>query len=339
MTPRSARPCRTYDARRSNASVSRRTRSPLRAPILFACWNRARRDGQTQQFRCAGCGFDEARIRWRVGGWLIVRCLRCRLLRTWPVPTPEELDRLYNEANYHDVRTDRGRAEWAARAAQIVDVLPQGPRTVLDFGAGEGHLVRALRDSGIVAHGVEPSAAARRAAFRHQDIELYATLEDVSVGEFTTITLLHVLEHVTDPVGTLRALRSALKTNGHMFIEVPHAGSADMWHAPTRRRILDPPAHLHHFTPATLRPLVEQAGLSVVATRLFNASPVEAALALRQRRQRAGQGAAQRAAASSRAHPRELAAAGDSSCAESLLAVTRAAFPGRKFQLIVRAGV
>ncbi len=264
-----------------------------------------------------------------------MRCGRCGLLRTWPVPSADVLTRLYEDASYHEVRTDGSPKQWAARATQIIDALPRPPDAVLDFGAGEGHLVRAFRDAGIAAAGVEPSAGAREAAIRHQDIELLVDLDHVAASRFTTITLLHVLEHVEDPVGTLRTLRRALEPDGHMFIEVPHAGSADMIHAQTRRAILDPPAHLHHFTPATLRPLVERAGLSVVATFLFNARPIEAALAWRNQRR------------SDRNHGRPTLAAGRAplgaydaghrtSHAEQLLALTRAALPGRKFQLVVR---
>ena len=119
---------------------------------------------------------------------------------------------------------------------------------MLDFGAGEGHLVRAFRDAGMTAVGVEPSSTARAASSRYQDVELLAGLDDVPPARFTTITLLHVLEHLGDPVETLRALRRTLTMDGHLFIEVPHAGSADMYSSRRRARDARPssgPAPLH----------------------------------------------------------------------------------------------
>lgn len=215
-------------------------------------------------------------------------------------------------------------------------MLPQSPESVLDFGAGEGDLVRALRDAGISAHGIEPSQTARATALRSQGVELFARLDNLPSSQFSAVTLLHSLEHVVDPIATLTNLRAALKAGGHMFIEVPHAGSADMWIPKSKRTILDLPLHLHHFTPDTLGTLLRRAGFSIIATQLFNSHPVEAALACRHRRRGATDETANTA-------PR-TAASPDGSAAvdtrpgvpERLLTRLRTFLPGPKFQLLVR---
>jgi hypothetical protein len=63
-----------------------------------------------------------------------------------------------------------------------------------------------------------------------------------------------------------------------VFVEVPNAGSVDMWWPPRRRTILDLPVHLYHFVPATLARVSERAGLRIAEVRLFNPGILEWAL-------------------------------------------------------------
>jgi hypothetical protein len=83
-------------------------------------------------------------------------------------------------------------------------------------------------------------------------------------------------------------LRAAMEPGGMMFIEVPHAGSVDMWWPRRRREILDLPVHLYHFVPATLIRVVERAGFRVAELRLSNPDILERALETRARRRNAG---------------------------------------------------
>ena len=260
-----------------------------------------------------------------------MRCRDCGLLRTWPAPDADLLRRFYDDPSYFATRTVGAREAWAQRARQILGVLPAAPASVLDFGAGEGHLVRALRDMGVHAEGVEPSPAARANARRDQDVALCADIGDLGGERFEGAVLLHSLEHVDDPLQTLTALRGVLAPGAAMYIEVPHAGSADMWLPRSRQAILDLPAHLHHFTPRTLSQLVEAAGLRVVAVQLFNARPVELAMAWRERRREA---AAPPAAADAHtaAPPAVALEHGERGPAARL----RSRLPGWKFWLVAR---
>jgi 2-polyprenyl-3-methyl-5-hydroxy-6-metoxy-1,4-benzoquinol methylase len=175
------------------------------------------------------------------------------------------------------------RVAWSHRARAILDTLGSSPRSVLDFGAGEGHLVNALSEMGLVAEGIETSLSGRVAARRMYGLELHAEVPADSCGRFQLVTLIHSLEHVADPVRALTRLRAAVEPGGMVFIEVPHAGSVDMWWPRRRREILDLPVHLYHFVPATLVRVVERAGLHVVDLRLSNPDILEWALEKRAR--------------------------------------------------------
>jgi SAM-dependent methyltransferase len=300
------------------------------APILADVPDRLRRALLPADFRCAGCGGGRGRLWTRARGWSVVRCRDCGLLRTWPPPDAAVLRRAYEDPSYFATRTDDARGAWAQRAGQVLAALggPAGP--VLDFGAGEGQLVRALRDAGVDADGVEPSPAARANALRELDVELRADLAELPARRFGAATLLHSLEHVDDPAATLARLRGVLAPGAAIYVEVPHAGSADMWLPRSRQMILDLPVHLHHFTPRTLAPLVERAGFDVVTTQLFNARPVELALALRERLR------ASEPAPAERAEPADASATAGDGGDRPALARLRRALPGWKFWLVAR---
>src|SRR5205814_1352458 len=97
---------------------------------------------------------------------------------------------------------------------------------------------------------------------------------DVTVGDpaeitlppasFDVVTAFHVVEHLPDPATALRNMLAWLAPGGLLIVEVPNVGG---WGGATFGRFwsgLDFPRHLIHFTPATMRALVERCGGVVV---------------------------------------------------------------------------
>lgn len=301
---------------------------------------------------CPLCGDAPAR-RWRRhAGRAIAACATCGLRITWPRPTEEELERFYARPDYyarHAMVSDE-HAAWDERLAALVARVPGRVARVLDFGAGEGHAVAALRRLGYAAEGIEPSATGRAGARRRYGFELWSALESPASGcppSFDLVIALHSLEHVVDPLATLRDLTNQVCPGGHVALEVPHADSADLWFPRERERILSLPAHLYHFTPQTLTRVVERAGLVVVEIVLSNPLLLERAFAWR---------AARHAATSSRArlvaplapehgHPSDTPAPVEAPTptyglralwARRVLPALRQRWPGYKFQLLAR---
>jgi SAM-dependent methyltransferase len=292
-----------------------------------------------KDFLCAACGGVEGHISRAQDGWQVVRCTSCGLLATWPSPDHTTLDEIYESDDYFDSRsmTEAALDPWLGRMQEILAALPPVTGPILDFGAGPGHLVNAARHLSVPMEGIERSQRARHLARKLYGIELRPNLP--RPGELTAgaVTALHVVEHVRDPVADLRRLRSLVAPGGVVFIEVPHAGTVDMRSPSRRRKILDLPAHLHHFTPESLNEVVTRAGWNVLEVRLFNSSFVEAVLALRSgraHREVEPSGAAHageaRPAAISGSHARVLWS--------RMLERGRTAFPGPKFQLIADRG-
>lgn len=148
--------------------------------------------------------------------------------------------------------------------------FPKGPPRLLDLGCGNGHFLVEMRACGWEVYGSEPDVRAVEACRKvGLQVQLGMLAEDTfSPGFFAAITLNHVIEHLHDPLATLRLCFKFLQPGGTLWIATPnlkalgHTRFGRNWFA------LDPPRHLILFTPASLRGALEQAGLEV-APRLL----------------------------------------------------------------------
>jgi SAM-dependent methyltransferase len=145
------------------------------------------------------------------------------------------------------------------------------PGRLLDVGSGKGAFLAAARDAGWDVLGVEsaPDAAEAARANFGVDVIVGDFLAMRPLGTFDVVTMWHVLEHVTDPMGALERAAVSLKPGGRLVVSVPnskslqaHIGGEDWFH-------LDLPRHLFHFTPRSLTTLVERAGFRVATIGYF----------------------------------------------------------------------
>jgi len=221
------------------------------------------------------------------GTFSILECRRCGHGVTDPVPS--DLSAWYPVSYQQHTAGDglttrvvmssaravvlRPRAAWPLERL-VPDAAFGGPlgagARVLDVGAGNGSIVRALREAGVDAEGVEPSASAVEAARRAGcTAVIEGTIDDVadSHGPFDVIRIHHVLEHVPDPIATLRVARSLLTPSGRVVIIVPNFGGGGRRAFGRAWDGLELPRHLHHFTSRSLGVAATRAGLAPGDTR------------------------------------------------------------------------
>jgi SAM-dependent methyltransferase len=96
------------------------------------------------------------------------------------------------------------------------------------------------------------------------DVEQKALEElDEPPGSADAVVLLDVLEHVVDPVAALRRLRPILDEEGLLVVAtIDIAGLHARLRGERWPWLIRP--HLHYFTPATLRSILETAGFRMV---------------------------------------------------------------------------
>lgn len=128
----------------------------------------------------------------------------------------------------------------------------------LDFGCGNGGLVRYLKDQNCCeAVGFEEGWIAGQA--RERGIPVFNDSELMAWdGTCDVVTAIEVIEHVERPVEVLGRIRRLLKPGGFLFLTTGNAG-------PQRGRVLDwryatPEMHISFFEPRTLAAAMKMAG-------------------------------------------------------------------------------
>ena len=138
--------------------------------------------------------------------------------------------------------------------------------TLLDVGCGTGGYLLRMKKLGWDVLGVEPDLrAVEIAREKFQLPVIHGTLEQADLPEDSVdaVVMHHVIEHVHDPVATLKGCRRILRRNGKLTIVTPNIQS--LGHRVFNRSwfALEPPRHLHLFSCKSMRLCVEKAGLQI----------------------------------------------------------------------------
>lgn len=144
------------------------------------------------------------------------------------------------------------------------------PGKLLDIGCGNGQFLSRMQGFGWQVFGVEPDGQAAKIAREKFGISIYeGTLEEVDFHDdtFDTITMSHVIEHLPDPINTLRECYRVLKPGGQLVITTPNIKS--LGHRLFREswRGFEVPRHLFLFSLYSLRTCAERLGFKVLKLR------------------------------------------------------------------------
>ncbi len=202
----------------------------------------------------------------------VARCTACGTAQTVPRPSDDTLGRFYPPSYYPTGGYDRAyyRRRIQPSQRQKLDIVrrfrPSG--TLLDVGCGAGFFVREASEQGYSAEGIEFSREAVEFGMREGGVRL--TEGDLLHAQFAgrsfdIVTLWHVLEHLPRPVETLKKIRAILKPGGILILAVPNFDSVQARLFRGRWYHLEVPRHLYHFTPGTLRGLLDARGFDVLA--------------------------------------------------------------------------
>lgn len=156
--------------------------------------------------------------------------------------------------------------------AMIRRARPSG--RFLDVGTHCGFFLRLARGQGWDLEGVDASPSSARIAGEAFGLRVFpGTLAAARfpAGRFDIVSLVDVLEHVTQPRDLLREVSRVLAPGGVVFIKVPHARYnllkfrlLKQLLRQERFDIFDSREHVVHYTVETLGALLKQAGFARV---------------------------------------------------------------------------
>lgn len=196
-----------------------------------------------------------------------VVCGSCKTTVTNPIPTATQINRHYQQkfkaGNYLLLR--QFSSSYLRIYQQFVDTLLQlsvfqehglKGKKVLDVGCFTGEFLELMDAQGADVYGTELQASAVKIANKKFPGKIFladVATKDFPKKKFDIVSLLGLIEHVTDPNTLLKQTTKLLKKDGVLLIQTPDAGSwlaklLGPWWPP-----LTPVEHIHVFSANGLR--------------------------------------------------------------------------------------
>ena len=207
----------------------------------------------------------------------IMECSSCTLRFTQDVPNASSISPYYKAEDYiSHTNTSKGfvnrayqliRKRTMVRKRKLVEKytgIKKG--NLLDLGSGVGSFVNEMKQNGWQSTGLEPDGDARKTATQLYNLELKDIKEfyQLKPDSFDAITLWHVLEHVHDLYAYIQQLKALLNKKGKLFIAVPNYTSREAKIYKEYWAAYDVPRHLYHFSPSSMKLLMEKNGLEII---------------------------------------------------------------------------
>jgi len=250
---------------------------PEMEPLLLARQEVELREETLEEVPCPLCGTEAP----PAGGYAfpphrVVRCPGCGLWYLTPRLTEAEMLRAYEEEEYFEGGDGPGYSSYLAQESTLRSTFRRflarmaergmtGGR-LLEVGCAYGFFLDEARSFFSHRAGTDFSAAAAGKARQLADAVYLGGLDAVPEGEvFDCAVLIHVIEHIYDPVGLIRRLLTRLRPGGQVVLAAPDMGG--FWRHLQGKKwpFFKMPEHVSYFSRPTLAALLRRAGCEAVA--------------------------------------------------------------------------
>lgn len=131
--------------------------------------------------------------------------------------------------------------------------------SILDYGSGNAHLPRVMRE-------IIPKESVLYALDAVKEYDSFyekfglipiKDIDNIKPNSLDLVIMTEVLEHIVNPIETLKSLKSKLKSDGKIFITTPGASETE-----SDTNAFDTVSHLHFFTEQSFEKLIKDCGFN-----------------------------------------------------------------------------
>lgn len=229
--------------------------------------------------KCNLCGKKKFKIVHNQDESQILKCQNCDLIFRSPLPKETEIKKFYNKDKilvnkyFEGLKKDYDLKNPAIKLYQNeLDKLSKvmKPGRLLDIGCAYGAFLDLARKYNWQVSGVEVSEKSSKYAKKTFNLPIYnGTLERAKFASntYNLVTMWDLIEHLTDPLSTLKETKRILKDNGMILILTINTDSligklANL--SSSSKDYLYDKQHNFFFTHNTLKKMVEKAGFKDV---------------------------------------------------------------------------
>lgn len=229
-------------------------------------------ENDTKKIVCPGCS-SSANFWDKKGQYNIYSCINCKLVFVYPLPNPESV---YNEdyfsgakGGFGYVDYDKDKEPMIPTFNKYLDLFTKFGKTegdLFDIGAATGFFMNLARIRGYNVSGVEMSKHAAEIAQKNGLKVFVGDLMSLHLKDnvYDVVTMLDVLEHMTDPFTELIEVKRILKKGGLLVVNSPNGQSFLAKFLKSKWHLVLPPEHLYYFSPKNLSEYLEKNGFTLV---------------------------------------------------------------------------
>lgn len=244
------------------------------------------RIAEIKQKKCYVCNGSSSKRIVNFYGVNYVMCKTCSHIYADRRMSESQLNKFYSDDKnyfkhvYPNKKVLKLRMEIFLPKIKFVKKYSKG-KNWLDVGSGDGTAVIAAAKVGYNADGTEPSKPGREFAKKFLNLKLHEeSLEEFSKKNkrYDVISFFGVLEHIPEPLESLKFCNKILNKNGLIILEVPHFNSiTSQVQKLTKRpdRHLVPSHHIMIFTFESAKQILRNTGFKPIATWFYGSDIIE----------------------------------------------------------------
>ena len=227
---------------------------------------------------CPICDRDETKALFEKESLSVVVCKQCKLRYVNPRVDRQSLEESYIETYYPQEKVERihtNDMEWLQMSERLTELEKQhkGKGRLLDVGCGIGTFLHLAQEQGWETTGIDPSKSGCDFAKKEHNLDVFCGDifdADYPAAHFDTITLYHVLEHISELNSFLNETRRILKSEanggnaGTLVIEVPNGEGLQSRLQKAEWPYVHPSDHLYYFSADSIRQLLQKHGFNKI---------------------------------------------------------------------------